>query len=453
MLLGKDADSVLRRFQRQFILVIMAFVAVILIAVFVVASSMTFAQREADVRNALDIRSDRMHQMPIELMLDNRQYMNQYGMDIDAEFFGDGGPGAQRDRGEPRNAVDDPLVATSAFLLDEHGDIQMTVSNALDLDTATVEEALDDIRSHLQLDAENVEFGKIQTLNLYYQLRDYENGYSVALASANYVERALNSLMSTLGIIETIAFLLLLGISIVLSRWVVGPVERAWEQQRQFVADASHELKTPLSVMRANNSLIMTNPEASVASQMQWIESNELEATLMQDLVNDMLTLAQSENTQNETVFVPVNLSDIVQGSVLQFESVAFERGVILDSSIAQNIQVNGEEKGLHRLVGTLIDNACKYAQEGGTITVELKSFGTQCSLRVNNTGEPIAEEDLNHVFDRFYRSDKARTRSEGGVGLGLAIAKNIVDEHKGSIAVTSNALEGTSFTVNLPLA
>lgn len=454
MLLKKDADPVLRRFQRQFIVITMAFVAILLVGVFVVASYMTYAQRLNDVHKALDARSDRMHLMPAEMMLENVHTAHNYGFDADVEINESSTlPMPSRGKGEPRDAVDDPLAATSAYLLDENGDIRITVSNALSLDNDTVEEALDDILSHLELDSENTETGIIQTLNLYYQIRDYQNGYSVALASGNYVDSALFSLMRILTLVESVAFLLLLALSIVLSRWILGPVERAWAQQRQFVADASHELKTPLAVIRANDSLLMANPEASIASQMHWIESTETEANLMQDLVNDMLLLAQSENVNNEVVHSTVDFTNLVQGGVLQFESVAFERGVMIDSDIANGVFVMGDEKGLGRLVGTLIDNACKYAEDGGQVFVRLWKQGASCNLRVHNTGNPIPEEDLPHLFDRFYRSDKARTRGTGGFGLGLAIAKNIVDEHKGTINVASKEGDGTAFTVVLPTA
>lgn len=452
MLLKKDADPVLRRFQFQFIVTTMAFIAVLLIAVLFIASSMTFSQREADIRATLDMRSDRMHLMPVELMLSDAHTLHEYGFDLDIEYLSDDFFDNQRGRGEPRNVGDDPLVATSAYMLDDNGDIQLTISNSLGLDSTTVEEALDDIRSHLELDEENVELGKIKYLNLYYQLRDYRNGYTVVLASGNYVDHAVYSIVRTLALLETAAFLVLLALSIVLSRWIVGPVERAWNQQKQFIADASHELKTPLSVIRANNSLLMASPESSVASQMQWIESTETEATIMQDLVNDMLYLAQSENTQNEVVQTQVDFSNVVQGIELQFESVAFERGISIDSSIAAGVMVSGEEKSLSRLVSTLIDNACKYAQDGGNVDVKLEGGSTHCVLSVHNTGEPVPEEDLPHLFDRFYRSDKARTREQGSFGLGLAIAKSIVDEHKGTISVTSNVLEGTTFSVTFPI-
>lgn len=457
MTLGKGSDPILRRFQLQFIAITVSFVFVLLAAVFAVASYVTYSEHMADVYTALNMRTERMHGMPVDLLLETTsavQSLRDYGFDADALFFEGEGPGGGRDRGELRDAGGDPLTATSAYLLDQRGDIQMIVSNALSLDENTVEEAMDDIRSHLSLDEDNTETGKINTLNLFYQLRKYENGYSVALASGNYVDRALASLVSSLGIAELAAFLALSGLVIVLSGWVLKPVEDAWAQQRQFVADASHELKTPLSVIRANNSLIMANPDASVASQMQWIESNETEANLMQDLVNDMLFLAQSENNRNEVVRSRVDMTDLVQSSFLQFESVAFERGVFLDEQIAPDIHVEGEPKSLLRLVGTLIDNAIKYADDGGQVNVRLWKQGSSCSLRVRNTGSPISAEDLPHLFDRFYRSDKARTREEtGGFGLGLAIAKNIVDEHKGTISVASTEADGTAFTVTLPLA
>ncbi|MBQ9069589.1 MAG: sensor histidine kinase [Eggerthellaceae bacterium] len=453
MILGKDADPVLRRFQIKFIAVTASMVGLLLLAVLAVACYMTYTQRMADIDAALDARTERMHLMPAELMLDSMQVMHEYGFDADGtlDSMGEKTPGRQPN--EPRNAIDDPLVATSAFLLDENGDIQMTVSNALSLDETTVEEAVDDLRSHLILDRENTETGKIDKLNLYYQLRDYVNGYSVAFASGNYVDSAMASLMMSLGLAELVAFLALAGLAVVLSRWVLEPVERAWAQQRQFVADASHELKTPLTVIRANDSLIMANPEASIASQMQWIESTETEAKLMQDLVNDMLYLAQTENARNDSVRAPIDFSDLVQSSVLQFESVAFERGVLMDSDVAAGLMVNGEPKSLQRLVGTLIDNACKYADDGGKVDVSLSKQGGNCVLRVHNTGAAIPAEDVPHVFDRFYRSDKARTHGTGGFGLGLAIAKSVVDEHGATIAVTSSESDGTVFTVTFPKA
>ena len=137
---------------------------------------------------------------------------------------------------------------------------------------------------------------------------------------------------------------------------------------------------------------------------------------------------------------------------MLQFESVAFERGVKLESQVEPGIELRGNEQRLRRLAGTLIDNACKYVDDGGAVDVLLLRSGKQAKLAVRNTGAPISPEDLPHVFDRFYRADKARTGGAGGHGLGLAIARAIAEEHGGTLTVASTQAEGTVFTATLPL-
>ena len=170
----------------------------------------------------------------------------------------------------------------------------------------------------------------------------------------------------------------------------------------------------------------------------------------------DMLALAQPENapTQKDAQ-ENVNLSEMTERASLQFEALAFERGVILDQSIEPNITVAGDPAKLQRLIGTLIDNACKYADKETTIDVSLKAAGTHCILSVHNWGTPIDPKDIPHVFDRFYRSDKSRDRSsadgEHSFGLGLAIAQKIVQIHHGTLGVTSTAEEGTTFSARLP--
>lgn len=441
MLLKRGADPVLRRFQIQFILVTTLFVAVMLVGMFVVAAYATYTQHENDINEALESRYVRVEQMRSGFIMEPK----------DMHDFDSGMPG--RGHGEQRDAARDPLVVTSAYFLDTESNIKEVISNELTLDDEVVQETVSYIFETVELNMDDDARGRVDQLNLYYKVHAFDDGYLLVVASGNYIDRAMYSLFTTVGSVVAALFLCLLALIIVLSRWVVKPVERAWNQQRQFIADASHELKTPLSVIRANDSLIMADPTATVASQMQWIESTETEATIMQDLVNDMLFLAKSENTQSEVVKSVVDFSTVVQGAELQFESVAFERGVLIESSIAEGIQITGEEKSLNRLVGTLMDNACKYAQEGGRVAVKLKRVASHCALSVTNTGDPIPAEDLPHVFDRFYRSDKARTREQGGFGLGLAIAKSIVEEHRGNIEVTSSQGEGTTFTVTLPLA
>ena len=197
--------------------------------------------------------------------------------------------------------------------------------------------------------------------------------------------------------------------------------------------------------------ILQSHPEDTIASQSQWIESTQTEGEHMRQMINDMLDLAKPEAMRTPKVLSDIDLTDLLEGDALQFESVAFERGIDLHMDIQQGVHLKGDVMRLHRLTSTLIDNACKYADEGGRVDVRLSSDSREMRLTVHNTGAIIAPEDLPHVFDRFYRADKARTRESGSYGLGLAIARDVAREHGGDIVATSAEGEGTTFTVTLP--
>lgn len=301
-------------------------------------------------------------------------------------------------------------------------------------------------------------FGSLSDLGLFYVKRQAGGVMYLAFADMGSAS-GWRALAATLAVVEIAALAVFLVISLFFSRWALRPVARAWTQQRRFVADASHDLKTPLTVILANTSIALEHPERSVASQSQWLESTQHEAEAMQELVGDLLTLAKMDEEEAAAqsgaarpALEEVDLSDVIEGEVLQFESVAFERGVKLGSQVEPGIKLRGNEQRLRRLAGTLIDNACKYVDDGGAVDVALSRAGKQAKLEVRNTGAPISPEDLPHVFDRFYRADKARTGGAGGHGLGLAIARAIAEEHGGTLTASSTQAEGTAFTATLPL-
>ena len=210
---------------------------------------------------------------------------------------------------------------------------------------------------------------------------------------------------------------------------------------------------TPLTVILANTSILLEHPERSVASQSQWVESTQHEAEQMQTLVSDLLLLAQTDEGAAKPPMERLDLADLVESELLQFESVAFERKVELCSQLEPGVAVCGNAPLLRKLAGTQLDNACKYADRGGRVDVELRRTVRHVELAVRNTGFAIAPEDLAHVFDRFYRADKARTRDDSGFGLGLAIARSIAEEHGGTLSAASDEASGTTFTLALPIA
>lgn len=247
-------------------------------------------------------------------------------------------------------------------------------------------------------------------------------------------------------------------ISVYLADWATRPIEEAFQKQQRFVGDASHELKTPLAVILANGEILMRSHELS-AKDRRWVKSISDEAEHMKNLVGELLQLARTdEGMVDSSSFAfrmeSIDFSDMVESASLEFDALAFERSCTIETELQEGVHVNGDREWVDRLVKILMDNACKYAYDGSQITVRLTPEKRKSvRLSVTNRGEPIAPEDLKHIFDRFYRSDNSRSRTDspGGFGLGLAIARGIAEAHGGTISATSTAEEGTTFSVTLP--
>ena len=269
----------------------------------------------------------------------------------------------------------------------------------------------------------------------------------IAFTDCTMEQATMRSLLLRSGLVALAALAVLAGLSYCLAGLVVGPVKRAWQEQKQFVSDASHELKTPLTVILSSSELAAE--EQDVQRTKQYVEGIHAESLRMKALVEDMLTLARTESgTRPETE--AVDLSDTVLESVLAFEPVAFESGRELVYDIQPELTVMGSGVQLRRLTDILLDNAVKYAAEGTPIRLLLRQEGRCAALRVENRGETIPVEKLRHIFERFYRADESRSGGEG-FGLGLAIAQSIAQSHGGSIGCASE--EGvTRFIVTLPL-
>ena len=341
-----------------------------------------------------------------------------------------------------------PAIPVAVYRLSQDGSLTAAFpeQSIISVDESTIESAAQTIAQ--AADGTDV----LSDYGLVYMKRSMKDGTYVTFADSSFVERW-ESLAASLALAGACALAVLFAINVFFARWALRPVEEAWKKQRQFVADASHELKTPLTVILANSSILEKHPETPLRENMQWLESTREEAVRMQELVSDMLSLAQAESTETYE-FARTNLSSIVSKETLQFESVAFERNVTIEDDIVEGMHVQGSTRALEKLVGTLIDNACKYAAEASSVTVRLSRQGKKAVLSVRNLGNPIPQESIEHVFDRFYRADKARTHDESrSFGLGLAIAREITESHGGSIRAKSSAEDGTVFTVVLPLS
>ena len=239
-------------------------------------------------------------------------------------------------------------------------------------------------------------------------------------------------------------------ISVLLARWAVRPVERAWDQQRQFVADASHELKTPLTVILTNAELLRSE-EYDEQNKSRFADSILKMSCQMRGLVEELLDQARVDNGISSTEKVKLDYSKLVSDAVLPFEPVYFEAGRELRSAVQPGIMLTGSANHLRRVVDILLDNGCKYSSPGGVIELRLERQGRgNCLLSVSSPGEAMTEQQCQDIFKRFYRANEARSMNRS-YGLGLSIAQGIVQQHRGKIWAQSRE-ETNIFYVNLPL-
>ena len=252
------------------------------------------------------------------------------------------------------------------------------------------------------------------------------------------------------SLIYTCIIICILSISFFLSNLALIPVEKSWAQQKQLVADVNHELKTPLTVIMANTEILEANKSETIESQMIWIKNTKSELKRLTELVNNMLFLARSDNSENiESELTKTNFSDCVENEALLFEPVYYEKDKTLQCDIEKNVFVIGSSTKLKQLSVILLDNALKYSYAQSTVTLKLSSTKEKAELKVSNKATPLSEEQQKNIFQRFYRVDRSRSREMGGNGLGLSIAESIVKEHKGKISVS--CVEDTvTFTVLL---
>ena len=232
----------------------------------------------------------------------------------------------------------------------------------------------------------------------------------------------------------------IIGFTYLITKWIIAPVNKSFEKQKTFVADASHELKTPLSVMIASADAYFNDKDE------KWIRNMKNESERMIKLVTELLDLAKTEQEQ-DIMMDENNLSDIIEGSILTFESLFYDNKIKLKYDITPDIKMVCNENLIIELMSILTDNAIKHCTSKGKVIVNLSKSNKQIILEVKNTGLPIKKEDEEKIFERFYKVDTSRNRNSNNYGLGLAIAKNIVERHNGKI--TAHSSNGyTSFKI-----
>jgi len=337
--------------------------------------------------------------------------------------------------------IDEQRTNKDPFSISIEGVYRLSIENGTILRESN--DVTDDIRNYAkELSNKKTEEGYIG--KYIYKIRKIgNNGKEITLMENEEAIKRLKVIIIIAIIIGFLGIILIYIIAKKIASTIVKPVEESFNKQKQFVSDASHELKTPLAVIEANADVLQ-----SKVGENKWITYIQNEVQSMNKLVNDLLTLARMENT-NSTNFQKFDLSKEIQMSVAVFESMIFEKEIKLETNIDKDIVFNGDKEDIKHIISIILDNAIKHTEKDGIIIVNVGKEKNDIKIEIKNQGEPIPVEEQEKIFERFYRVDKARSRSEKRYGLGLSIAKEIVDKYSGTIKASSK--DGfTSFVVKI---
>ncbi|MFC4100311.1 sensor histidine kinase [Paenibacillus xanthanilyticus] len=419
------------RLRNRFLLMNMIIITFIMFVAFGTIYTITYRNVQNDIR------------MDLHRMADSSRKMDGLG-----QGQGQGGPPKQEgdfQGGEFQGGNGGPRFV--AFEAKTDADWRITEkSSRFELDDSLYAEAVE----HAAASRDDEGQFTIDGTRWAYSVMAIPTGYSIFCMDVTPQQNILTNLIYTFSAVA----LVMLGVIYLASRYFAGrsiaPVKEAFEKQKQFIADASHELKTPLAVINTNADVLLANGEDTINDQAKWLHHIKSETERMKTLTNDLLYLTQMDDARASMIHVPFDLSDAVDGVILTMEAVFFEKELTLEYEIEPGLTVTGSSEQMKQVVMILLDNALKYTNPHGSIQLSLKRHHGHIQLAVSNSGPGIASEHLDRIFDRFYRADASRARQLGGYGLGLAIAKSIVEQHRGKITAKSVPNELTTFTVQL---
>ncbi len=269
--------------------------------------------------------------------------------------------------------------------------------------------------------------GKIDSYQ--YKVKSTPSGTLIVFADQTTQDLMLIELQHLSLITGSISMIVLVIITVLLSKFIVKPVNIAFEKQKRFVADSSHELKTPLAIISANIDILEMENQNN-----KYIREIKNQSQRMNHLIKELLVLARTENQTNKNHFNDFNLSDVLENTALPFEVFAFEQGKEIVLDIATDVHYFGDENNIKKMLSALIDNAVKYSIKNSQVMISLQTKGNKKMIQIQNTFTGTLPEDTDKLFDRFYRIDESRARNTGGFGIGLSVVKNIVEQHGGKI-------------------
>ena len=248
-----------------------------------------------------------------------------------------------------------------------------------------------------------------------------------------------------ISLVGTLAVFLLL---LLFSGRIVRPIAESYEKQKQFITDAGHELKTPITIIRADADVL----QSELDEENEWITDIRRQTSRLAELTSDLIYLSKMEEENAALPMQELSLSELVDETARSFQALAFSKGRVFSSSVAPDLRVSGDEKALAKLVSILLDNAMKYSPEGSTVELRLEQLGKAARLSVKNSSAPMEKGSADRLFERFAREDRSRNSESGGFGLGLAIAKAVTEAHRGKIHAQSEDGASLTVTAELPL-
>ncbi|WP_084765475.1 sensor histidine kinase [Weissella confusa] len=316
------------------------------------------------------------------------------------------------------------------------------------IQSAQITDYVDTFKDALNIKRENKVYLKSYRGSWYFFNRQ---GDQLAFVDVTTEHEIVNSFQNRLVWIFALSEIALLLMAVALTRANMRPIMRAWSQQRTFVADAAHEFKTPMTVIQNNLERMLERPNDTVMDQVENVANALTEVRHLNNLTGDLLTLSQADADVPLFAFADMDLAKVAREVGDIFEFTAEEKGQTLRVDVPETLPIVGDAQRLRQLLVILTDNAQKYAGEGADVTISATQTNSSIKLQVSDTGKGVPDADKQRLFDRFYRVDKARSRSTGGHGLGLAIAKWVVQGHRGTIEVLDNQPHGTIFSMTLP--
>lgn len=409
----------IRKLRWKFVAINMLFVTTVLLAVFLSV----------------------FHSSRVSMRTNSTQLLQHVVQEEDSPGMMHPGKGTGTGKGDGGGGVQMPFFVVEIFS-DSSSRFYGGTYYAMD-DTETMQQIVDACL------AENEDSGVLSQYNLRYLKSETSLGTRIGFVDISVEKATLNSLLVNSLQIGAAAIAVFFFFSYLFSGLATRPVEKAWLEQRRFISDASHELKTPLTVILSSADLL-SEDLGEQSRETQYVDNIRSEGERMKKLVEGMLTLARSDTMQQKPALEALDLSDLTMDAALLFEPVVYEKGLELTYQVDEGVQVEGDRDKLRQIIGILLDNAIKYSPQGEKIALTLTKEEKHVRLQVENGGEPIPPEQLSHLFERFYRADSSRTDTTG-FGLGLSIAQTIAQEHKGTIKAESDR-RSTRFIVTLPL-